>query len=432
MISSSEEEQKKVLIVDDDPMMRLLICGALGQNGFRIIEANNGIEALSAFDATKPDIVLLDVMMPEMDGFEVCAEIRRRSTGRQVPILMVTGVDDVGSIKKAYETGATDFISKPFKSFILSERVRYILRAGSLFCDLKRNQELLARAQQIAKLGSWEWDVRKNVYSFSYQLPLICGIDLTPDKMIWDDFITSVHPDDRDNLLALVQQALHHGKSFNLDHRILLSDGSERIVSQNIEVEMDEGGVAGRLCGTVQDVTKRKMAELLEVDRNRILRMVINDESLPGILHQIVGVLDRQRPEAMAAICLVEDERIHMAAADRLPRSFIQALDGMPIGLESGCCGLAAYSGRMVAAEDIAHSRFWNSCREAALTQSIRACFSTPIISGKGRVLGAIDLYYKNPHYPSDDDLQLAEKMGQLAAIAIEQKLLAHQAQHDS
>jgi diguanylate cyclase (GGDEF)-like protein/PAS domain S-box-containing protein len=128
------------LIVDDDPAARLLVRHALEGAGFEVEESEDGSDALCTFSEVRPDIVLLDVLMPNMDGFQACEAIRRLQSGAQVPIIMMTGLDDVGSIQHAYDAGATDFITKPFDLTILAQRVKYMLRASANMERLKLNE----------------------------------------------------------------------------------------------------------------------------------------------------------------------------------------------------------------------------------------------------------------------------------------------------
>ncbi len=126
-----------VLVADDDPVMRLLMIEMLGQVGLDGIEAEDGRQALECFQSMAPDLILMDVDMPNMDGFSACREIRRVETGAPVPIIMVTGGDDIEAVTNAYEVGATDFVSKPINWPILGHRVLYVLRASDAIVRLR-------------------------------------------------------------------------------------------------------------------------------------------------------------------------------------------------------------------------------------------------------------------------------------------------------
>ncbi|SEL96401.1 PAS domain S-box-containing protein/diguanylate cyclase (GGDEF) domain-containing protein [Syntrophus gentianae] len=138
-----------ILVVDDDTVMRMLAHAALEKEGYRVEEAENGVEALSLLSPLKPDLILLDVMMPEMDGFSTCEQIRRSPGQERIPICMMTGLDDTGSIHHAYQVGATDFITKPINWLLLGYRVRYMLRASKAFDDVYR-----AESKSRALLGA--------------------------------------------------------------------------------------------------------------------------------------------------------------------------------------------------------------------------------------------------------------------------------------
>jgi CheY-like chemotaxis protein len=101
-----------VLLVDDDEMERFLHRQAL-EPGFEIVDAEDGVEALEAVAISLPNIVVFDLMMPQMDGFAVCQTVRAMPAGRNIPNLVATGLDDVESIERGYRIGATDFIAKP-------------------------------------------------------------------------------------------------------------------------------------------------------------------------------------------------------------------------------------------------------------------------------------------------------------------------------
>ena len=140
-----------ILIVDDDPIVRLLMQGMLEDEGFSVVAAEDGIEACRRCEEVVPSLIVADAVMPNMDGFELCRELRRQMTTRHVPILMATGLDDHASIASAYDAGATDFIAKPLNWLIFHHRIRYMLRGASTLKELRENQENLRVAQELER-----------------------------------------------------------------------------------------------------------------------------------------------------------------------------------------------------------------------------------------------------------------------------------------
>jgi PleD family two-component response regulator len=130
-----------ILVVEDDPVVRSLTRDALEDEGYVVIEAEDGVAACEACEKIVPSLVMSDVLMPRMDGFELCRVLRERPETHHVPILVATGLDDHQSIATAYEAGATDFISKPINWMILGYRIRYMLRAAKDFTDLLVEKE---------------------------------------------------------------------------------------------------------------------------------------------------------------------------------------------------------------------------------------------------------------------------------------------------
>src|SRR5215472_13930439 len=143
-----------ILIVDDDPIIRSLMRATLEVDGYEVIEAGDGDEAVALYNARRPQLLVADVVMPRMDGFALCRTLRQRADAAYVPILMATGLDDVPSITKAYDAGATDFISKPLNWVILGHRVRYMLRASRAFDELRRRRDELAAAKDEAEAAN--------------------------------------------------------------------------------------------------------------------------------------------------------------------------------------------------------------------------------------------------------------------------------------
>ena len=143
MLDPSLMETSLVLVVDDDPMIRVLVTETLQQIGFAVEEAENGKQAIDFLERCQPDVVLMDVLMPEMDGFQACQAFRALPQGKHVPVLMMTGLDDIASIDHAFEVGATDFITKPLNYAILGHRVRYLLRTMQAFESVRKSRRAI-------------------------------------------------------------------------------------------------------------------------------------------------------------------------------------------------------------------------------------------------------------------------------------------------
>ena len=136
-----------VLVVDDDPGARLLVGTALEMSGFRVITAADGVAALRQFNEQPMDCVVLDVVMPGLSGFDVCSALREMPHCQHVPILMQTSLDDMESVNRAYNAGATDFSSKGINPMLLAQRVKFLVRAKQTQDQLRESE---ARVRYLA------------------------------------------------------------------------------------------------------------------------------------------------------------------------------------------------------------------------------------------------------------------------------------------
>ncbi|MEH2042885.1 PleD family two-component system response regulator [Nostoc sp.] len=132
MKATAQESQSLVLIVDDEPFIRLILRHFLEQEGYQIAEAQNGIEAINVFNQLHPDIVLLDAIMPDMDGFECCTQLELLDCNKHTPVLMITGLEDQESVDRAFAVGAMDFVTKPIHWPVLRQRVKRLIQQSQL------------------------------------------------------------------------------------------------------------------------------------------------------------------------------------------------------------------------------------------------------------------------------------------------------------
>jgi diguanylate cyclase (GGDEF)-like protein len=251
----------RILVVDDDPGARRLTRATLTRAGFDVVEAQDGQRALDAVRAHAPDLVLMDVSMPVMDGFTSCVELRKLPGGGRVPVIMLTGLEDVESIERAFEVGASDFITKPINWPILAHRVRYMLRASSAINDLEQNQRRLSNAQRIGEMGDWEWDVRLDRIIPSDQARRIFGHEGAQRALRPAEFLATVHPDDVERVRQAFERAIANGDAFAIEHRIGQSTDLRHVHQQVEIIERDGTGRAVHLAGAIHDITRRKDAE---------------------------------------------------------------------------------------------------------------------------------------------------------------------------
>ena len=140
-------ERSKILVVDDIQLNRKLQKTYLESVGYQVVLAQDGVEALQRIGEESPDLILLDIMMPKMNGFEVCRRLKKSDSTRFIPIIMVTALNEIEDKVKGIEAGADDFISKPFNKLELLARVKSLLRIKHLHDEL----ELKIRELEIAQ-----------------------------------------------------------------------------------------------------------------------------------------------------------------------------------------------------------------------------------------------------------------------------------------
>jgi predicted signal transduction protein with EAL and GGDEF domain/FixJ family two-component response regulator len=253
-------QQPQVLLVDDDEVNLLLTSIALRERGFAITEADSGEKAIRMLADWVPDVIVLDALMPGMDGFEACRELRVLPGFESVPVLMLTGLDDDASITRAYEAGATDFFVKSTQWSLLAGRLRYLLRASRTRVELERSKSRLARAQDLARMGSFDWRRGHGGVMFSVEGLRVFGLGPT-DALAFRQLLRMLTEDDRAGLMRVLHEVMAQSTVLATDIPALLRDGRQRIVHVEAEPEFNEHGNLIGYSGIVQDVTDRRMAE---------------------------------------------------------------------------------------------------------------------------------------------------------------------------
>jgi diguanylate cyclase (GGDEF)-like protein/PAS domain S-box-containing protein len=253
MRSPERSSLPRVLIVDDDDVMRLLEQETLVQFAFDVREAADGEAALELLVEPPPDLVLLDVDMPGIDGFEVCRHIRQRWDATEVPVIMVTGMDDLASINQAYEAGANDFISKPINWPILGYRARYVLRsaqAAHTLRELEQKQAAIVRAMPDM-IFLLDRDGTYLDYKEGYgTMPFVA-----PAEFLGRNVSEILPADVGQMLLHCIERALDKGDLQSALYKLPMSDGIH-----HYEGRLAPSG-ADQVVAVVRDITLQKLNE---------------------------------------------------------------------------------------------------------------------------------------------------------------------------
>lgn len=262
VMPNTQRDRPIVLHVDDDIASLMMAEGALEDAGFEVVQAADGIQAIASFKEHEPDLIIMDAVMPVMDGFEAISGIRQLMSGAHVPILMITGLDDLDSITRAYDEGATDFLTKPINFFILPHRVQYMLRSKLTADALRSSQAKLDNAQRIARLGNWEWCLASNHLSWSREFGRVLGLQQDDTMDTWLEFLDRIEESDRHNVRLIAEQSVEERQPFNIEFSTpSLNDDSVRRIRLEAEPHCPDDGHCTHMLGTIQDITERTNAQ---------------------------------------------------------------------------------------------------------------------------------------------------------------------------
>ncbi|HBK62948.1 MAG TPA: hypothetical protein DD000_05290, partial [Cyanobacteria bacterium UBA11166] len=319
---NNSAKKEEILVIDDTSANLKLISDFLREHGYKVWIAKNGVQALKILEGGLPDLILLDVMMPEMDGFETCRRLKAYPKTQDIPVIFMTAIADFANPEhkvKGLSLGAVDYISKPIQL-----------------------EEVLARIK------------------------------------------THLH------LHALTKQ----------------------LQKQNEKLQ--------------KEIEEREQAERLLSEQNHILELIASDMSLSEILDNLARLVEEKSRNIRCSFLLLDREnRLRFCAGPSLPQSYSNAVDGVAIGPNVGSCGTAAYRKETIIVCDIATDPLWADFRDIALSYGLRACWSVPILSSQGTVLGTFGGYYDQPQTVTELDKDLINQTLYLAKIAIQR----HQSQ---
>lgn len=281
-LSSPDETRAVVLVVDDERVNREILSRMLKRQGCDVLTAESGEEAIERLNEQLPDLVLLDVIMTGMNGFDVLKSIRALHRDSELPVIMVTAESERENVVRAFREGANDYLTKPLDPQITIARVSLQIRLRRAQAELQRSQERYALAAQGSRIGLWDWDISKRQIFLSARWKEMLGFSDQDLVSSIDAWFERIHVDDRQQFIELLtsRTTADHGQ-FETELRMRHRDGTFRWMLCSGVVQSDAMGIPCRLAGSLADVTEGKVRDILTGLPNRLLF----EEQLGGVLH---------------------------------------------------------------------------------------------------------------------------------------------------
>ncbi len=293
-MNATTEAPAEILVVDDTPANLRLLTNILAEQGYRVRPALGGALALRSVAMKPPDLILLDVRMPEMDGYAVCQQLKADPLVRSVPVIFISALNEPTDKIQGFAAGGVDYITKPFEPSEVLVRIRTHLelwrlqqRQEQIQIELERRVEertaelaeanrALRRSEERLRLvidatsdGVWDWDPRTGLSFYSDRWYAMLGYTPGEFEPIHANWIDRIHPDDRAAVEAAIQAHFDSGAEYNTEFRMRAKSGDWRwIHSRGKLTERDDAGHPLRMVGTHADITARKRAEA-ELQRHR-------------------------------------------------------------------------------------------------------------------------------------------------------------------
>lgn len=349
-----------ILVVDDDPTSLGVLSNYLKEFGFRVIVARDGESALEKAAYGKPDLILLDLLMPKLNGFETCRLMKAREDLQDIPVIFMTGLTETDDKIKGFQAGAVDYIIKPFQYEEVLARIKTHLQLHMALKQLEiQNAELqqqihereqadeklrqkrqeLGEAQRLANVGNWVREFEPDVSIWSEQLYNMFGCDPTLPPPDFREFHPYFTVESWNRLKIAAEELEQTGKPYELDLEIIRTDGQHGWIIARGEEQRDANGRVIKLRGTAQDITERKRAEEALQKAHDTLEQRVEERTAE------LKVANDQLQQTNRLLHILSDcnqQVVHAADEDELLRQICSIIVG-PGGYPAVWIGFAEY-----------------------------------------------------------------------------------------
>jgi CheY-like chemotaxis protein len=330
-------ETKGVVLVVDDQLDNLrLLSQLLSERGYSVRAAKTGIEALSSIKSALPDLVLLDIRLPDISGYEVCARLKSSEATRDLPVLFLSALKETDEILRGFAVGAVDYIAKPFQAEEVLARVKINVEMKQIRAiidqntvdlrfandqiqielaerkrvetSLRKSESALMEAQRVAHIGNWHWDAMTDVIWWSEELYRIYNKNPGSQPPKYEEDQKNYTPESAAQLTTVVDKAVQTGEPYKIVLELNSNAGPRRWVEARGEAICDASGQIVGLRGTVQDITDRKQAEAEKAELVAQNQQLQKSESLGRMAGAIAHHFNNQLYAMMGNLEMAMDD----------------------------------------------------------------------------------------------------------------------------
>ncbi|HEX4052726.1 MAG TPA: EAL domain-containing protein [Tepidisphaeraceae bacterium] len=433
--------QQKLLIVDDSPDIHELVQAWLVTEPLQFFSCLDGERAADTARAVRPDLILLDVDLPGLNGFQICAKLKADPITVDIPIVFLTGASSTEEKLRGLELGAADYVIKPFDPAELRARVRSSLQSKGLMDLLAQKaltlQESEERFRVLAENSSDAISRHDPNGIYLYASPASRAIlGYAPDQLQGRALAEFVHPEDRPALDACYRTSRASGETGTIEFRFLRSDGQYVWLESTCRTLADaRDGSVREIHASARDVTVRKQMEHREQTRAEVLEMIAQGQPLNEILRRLIEAAEHQEPQAVAAGVMLCGGFLHHCAP-HLPTPLASSIERQLYSLLNRFAALSTERNERIIVCDLTTDPAWESLRQTVAEHGLKCCWAILIHSRHKESSGAFALYWRENHRPDASAIELMKLASDLTGVAVEHRQLTDQltfqAHHDA
>ena len=434
----TERNRQEIVVVDDCPQSAQLLGELLRDRKCIIRHIASGREAIDELIANPPDLILLDVCVPDLNGYQICAVLKTKSDLIDVPVIFLSGLETAVDRVKIFAVGGADYIIKPFQIEELVARVENQLAVR------EQQQQLQQETRNCAKLAAalctsevkhsalmetsqnaiWSLDQNGRV---TFVNPIIRDIyGYEPDDAIGRPFLDFCAPQARERDIEAFQNVLAGDRNctnYETIHRA--KDGRDIYLSINAIAAREPNGSISGVTGTASDITALKYQQLGHKTQTAVLRLALQGRDVETILQELTQQIEQFSPQ-ISSLVVLKDSRgaLRVRASTNLPPSVIEFYDPLPGG-DSGVFARAVMAGERTIVSDLGGSSSEDIPGRTLMLQSgIKACWVEPILSDTEQVLGGFLLCLRQANSPHNHEIEFVSAAAALTSTILDRKRL--------